>query len=162
MNHDGISDVAIVTQDTLQDTAPYLVEIYFRNSNNELDLMVSTQKAIEPQYVNGRDGFIPGSGFDFLKIVDGGLLIENQLLTGFYSHLFYFQNGKFELIRFKTLYSDGYGKTYQIDYNLRTGKLKRLVESNEEEEIFEDSKEIIKVETLPKLSDFEPFTGKYY
>lgn len=162
LNHDGISDLAIVSQDTLQDTAPYLLEVYFGNSQDAFDLIVSTQKAIEPQFPNGRDGFITGAGFDFLSILDGGLLIENQLLRGFYSHMFYFQNGHFELIHYKNVSSDGRGKTYHMDYNLRTGRLIQLVDSYEKDEIFTDSEEIIKLETLPSLADFEPFMGKYY
>ncbi len=162
LNKDGLIDVVTVTQDTLNKYGTYRLEIYFAKPKGYTDLMFCTERIIEPQYPEGKDGYRTGNGFDSLEITNGVLRIKNQLLRGHYEHKFRFQESKFELIGYTYVNSDGLGKIYSIDYNLSTGKLVELIESYEEEEVFKNSTRIVKPKKLPNLLDFEPFSGDYY
>ena len=56
LNHDGIDDKAIVTQDTLHEMAPYRFQVFFVDKDGFSKLIVTTSKLIEPQYPIGREG----------------------------------------------------------------------------------------------------------
>lgn len=161
LNKDGLLDVAMVRQDTLHENAPYLLEVFFKQSNGDLQLIVSSLKAINPQFPEGRDAFMHGIGFGKLSIHNGVLWIENGFIRGHMEHKFRYQNNQFELIGYS--YVDVMaGQIDIIDYNLSTG---RRIEK--EGMIGEDGykvtmDKIMKLNPLPTLNDFEPFSHNLY
>ncbi|UKN02037.1 hypothetical protein K6119_00725 [Paracrocinitomix mangrovi] len=162
LNKDGIADLVLVTQDTAQDNAPYKLEVFFTTSSGDKSLIVSTTKAIDPQYPNGKEGFLSGDGFYQVAIINGVLWIEMELLRGHFEHKFRFQNNHFELIGYTYVSSDGLGKMYFIDYNLSTGKRIEKVEDYASDEILEYTEKVVKLKELPKLEDFQPLMNKLY
>ena len=162
LNNDGIPDLAVVTQDTLSDYRPYELSVFIVDEKGLVKLKVRTKQAIEPQYPDGVEGYKAGIGFESVLINKGELLIANQLLRGHYQHKFRFQNNNFELIDYAYVSSDGLGKIYEINYNLASGELRELTTSYIDDVILKDSKRILKLDKLPTLDNFKPFSGDYY
>ena len=121
LNKDSLVDKVVITQDTLNENAPYRLQIFFKETNRNLRLIVSSTKIIEPQYPDGRDGYRTGNGFSDVTIKNGVLIVNFGLLRGHYEHKFRFQNGNFELIGFSEGYSDGHGVMTTTYFNLSTG-----------------------------------------
>lgn len=161
LNDDGLKDVVIVTQDTIQESAPYRIQIFFRDSNNNMKLITSSTKLIQEQYPKGRD-WVTGNEFSEIKIENGVLIVDFNLLRGYYLHKFKYQNGNFELIGYTSSASDGQGKLYYTDYNLSTGIKISKVESYETDEIFVNSRTKKVIHPLPKLEDVVPFENEDY
>ncbi|MBF4505596.1 hypothetical protein IRZ83_02885 [Flavobacterium sp. JLP] len=163
LNKDGLIDYVQVLQDTVSDTSPYKLDIYFAEQNGSFKHILSTTKAIEPAFPNGKNGFQTGNGFDEITIIKGILSINNELLRGHFEHKFRYQNGNFELIGFSEVYSNGLGTMGRIDFNLSTG-----IQIIETEPYGEDdfpkthTKKKILIRPLPKLQDFVPFEKEYY
>lgn len=86
LNKDSIPDLVLVKQDTIHKLAPYRIEIYFVEKSGEKQLLVSSDKAIAPQYPDGRDSYRTGDEFAGITIKKGILSIEMQLLRGYFSH----------------------------------------------------------------------------
>lgn len=68
LNGDGLADSAVVKQDTLADTFPYMLQIYFAQAKGEYKLTVSSSKIIPAQFPEGKDGYRTGQGFDSIVI----------------------------------------------------------------------------------------------
>ena len=49
LNKDSLPDKAIVTQDTLNENAPYRLQVFFKEPNGKYKLIVTSTKIIEPQ-----------------------------------------------------------------------------------------------------------------
>ena len=162
LNGDKIADVAIVTQDTLDDKRPYRLQIFFTEKDGKLKLVVSTTKAIEAEFPDGKEkGFVTGNEFDDLTIERGVLSINNGLLRGHFEHKFRFQHGKFELIGYSHNYFYN-GTMGSTDFNLVTGK---RVETEEHFDTALPRNTSIKkyiISPLPSLQDFKPFTNILY
>lgn len=161
LNKDGIKDVVIVMQDTLQESAPYRIQVFFRDAQKELQLITSSTKLIEAQYPDGRE-WRSGNGFSDVKIEKGVLLVEFSLVRGQFTHKFRYQNGNFELIGYTYSSSDGIGKIYSTDYNLSTGVKISKVVSYETDEVFSNTKTKKLIRPLPKLQDVVPFENDDY
>jgi hypothetical protein len=162
LNQDNIPDIAMVTQDTLNENAPYRLEIFFTQENGDKKLIVRTDKAIEAQFPNGREQHIWGNGFDKLSIQKGVLWIENELIRGHFEHKFRYQNNQFELIGYSYGNSDGLGKLYLIDFNLSTGKRIETIENYSSDTLEERKEKTIKLYPLPDLQHFEPYSNELY
>ena len=50
LNKDSLTDKVIVTQDTLNENAPYKLQIFFKEPSGQSKLIVTSIKIIEPQY----------------------------------------------------------------------------------------------------------------
>lgn len=162
LNNDGLKDQVLVFQDTLAETAPYLLEIYFAKENGTKEKFISTETAILPDFPDGRAGLSSGGGFWEVVIEESVLVIRNELLRGNYNHRFRFKDGKFELIGFSYRESDGRGRFYSTEYDLITGILDKKTENYETDEVLEQSREIIKVSTFPSLLSFVPFAHRFF
>ncbi|MEP6931067.1 MAG: hypothetical protein ABI850_13675 [Flavobacterium sp.] len=163
LNKDGLADYVLVSQDTLSDTSPYNLEIYFGEANGKFKLALSTTKAIDPAHPNGKNGYYSGNAFSEITIKKGILIISNELIRGHYEHKFRFQNGNFELIGFSEVYSDGQGTMGTIDFNLSTGiRIKDTERYDEDDEKPTHSQKKIRIKPLPKLQDFAPFQTEFY
>ena len=163
LNKDGLVDYVQVLQDTLSKTAPYKLEIYFAEANGSFKKIVSTTKAIDAQYPDGRNGYYNGNSFYKINVIKGILSIQNELIRGNFEHKFRYQNGNFELIGFSEVYSDGQGTMGTIDFNLSTGiRIKTTEPYGEENFPKTNTKKKILIRPLPKLQDFAPFENEYY
>lgn len=162
LNKDKIDDLVIVTQDTLNDIAPYKLEIFFTQPGNKSKLIVSTTKAIGPQYPEGKNGFLSGNGFSDITIDKGVLSINNELLRGHFEHKFRYQNGNFELIGFTQVSSDGRESIETIDFNLSTGIRQLKIEAMESDKVISNKKNKILIRPLPKLQNFVPLEKEYF
>ena len=160
LNKDGTEDLVIVTQDTVDVYAPYRLEVFFTQKDRTQSLVVSTTKAIMPQFPNGRDGMLDG-GFDTITIKKGVLWIEEVFTRGHMEHKFRYQNNRFELIGF-TYVAGGSCCIQIIDYNLSTGRRIEKYGTIDMEKIPVTSDTIRKLEPLPNLTEFEVLTGEYF
>ena len=163
LNKDGLPDYVQVLQDTVSETAPYKLEIYLAETNGNFKKVVSTVKAIDAQYPEGRNGYYNGNSFYEITITKGILSIHNELIRGNFEHKFRYQNGNFELIGFSQVYSDGQGTMGNIDFNLSTGiRIKTTEPYGEDDFPKTNTKKKIMIRPLPKLQDFAPFKTEYY
>lgn len=163
LNKDGLIDYVQVLQDTVSDTSPYKLAIYFAETNGNSKHILSSVKAIDPAFPEGKKGYQTGNAFSEITIKKGVLSINNELLRGHYEHKFRYQNGNFELIGFSEVYSDGQGTMGTIDFNLSTGiRIKKTEPYDEDDFPVTNTQKKILIRPLPKLQDFAPFTTEYY
>ncbi|ENA1802989.1 hypothetical protein ABF179_002410 [Flavobacterium psychrophilum] len=162
LNKDNLLDKVIVTQDTLNENAPYRIQVFFKQPNGKLKLVVTSTKIIEPQYPDGRNGYKTGNGFSDVTIEKGILSVNFELLRGHFEHKFRFQNGNFELIGYTEAQSNGRGEIYYVDFNLSTGIKIEKIENYETDKIVSNKKSKIIIRPLPKLQDIQPFENDDY
>ena len=162
LNKDNLLDKVIVTQDTLNENAPYNLQIFFKQSNGKFKPIVSSMKIIEPQYPDGRDGYRTGNGFSEISIKNGVLSVNFELLRGHFEHKFRYQNDNFELIGFSEVYSDGLGLLYLTDFNLSTGIRIEKSKRYDSEKVLSNTKKKILIRPLPKLQDVTPMANELY
>lgn len=158
LNEDGLEDLAIVYQDTLNQRKPYRLEIFFKRKNGSFKKQISTKTAIEPKIPRIKQG----GGFYKIEIVNNVLEISNELLRGNYKHKFRYQNGDFYLIGFSQTYSNGLGIISELEFNLSTGSLIEKEENYETNKVVRYKKQILKIRPLPKLRNFIPNETEYY
>lgn len=161
LNKDSLPDKVIVTQDTLNENAPYRLQVFFKEPNGQFKLIVTTTKIIEPQYPDGRDGYRTDD-FSDVTINKGVLSVNFQLLRGHIEYKFRYQNGNFELIGFSEGYSDGQGVASSTDFNLSTGIRIEKSERYDIDKILSYKKKKILIRPLPKLQDIKPFENELY
>ncbi len=162
LNKDNLADKVIVTQDTLNENAPYRLQIFFKEPSGQLKLIVSSTKLIEPQYPNGREGYSTGNSFSGITIKSGVLSVNFELLRGHFEHKFRFQNNNFELIGFSEGYSNGQGVMTTTDFNLSTGIRIEKSERYDRDKVLSNSKKKILIRPLPKLQVITPMENDLY
>ena len=162
LNNDKIADSCVVLHDTLADNQPFRLRIYFKNSRGGYDLALQSDSAIEARYPNGKTGLINSTLFLGISIKSGSLIISEELTRGHYEHKFRFQRGRFELIGFTQVYSDGQGIVYMTDYNLTTGVLLETSERYDTGKRLSKKRKVLKVNFLPDLLTFKPYTTDIY
>jgi hypothetical protein len=156
LNNDSLMDRVIVTQDTLNEIAPYRLQVFFKELDGQLKLIATSIKIIEAQYPDGRNAYKIGNGFIDVTIKNGILSVNFELLRGHYEHKFRFQNGNFELIGFSMVDSDALGEMTTTDFNLSTGIRIEKAEQYDSNKISRRTKKKILVRPLPKLQDLVP------
>lgn len=163
LNKDNLDDLVIVTQDTIDKKAPYKLSVFFAHPNGAFKEIISTTKAIDPQYPEGKDGYYNGQSFYDIAIEKGILTIKNELTRGNFEHKFRYQNTNFELIGFSETYSDGQGTMGTVDFNLSTGiRVSTTERYDDSDEKPTRSQKKILIRPLPKLQHFTPFTTEFY
>jgi hypothetical protein len=162
LNNDGLSDLVVVTQDTVDNTWPYRLQIFFKQPDGSHKLVLSTEKAIEPRYEDGKDGYRNGNDFDDIQIDSRVLTISVQLLRGHYEHKFRYQNGNFELIGYTSTAADGQGVMYQTDFNLSTGVRIEHEERYDTDKVLSHKKKKVMIRPLPNLQSFQPLQSELY
>lgn len=161
LNKDLLPDSIVVTQDTTADTSPYRLEIYFAKKEGGYQLNIQTDKAINEQFPNGKNGYRDGHGFSKVSIKGGVIDLHRQLIRGYFIHKFRYQNGNFELIGYSYRTMDPLGLSF-ADFNLSTGVYLETVEYDDPEQKRTKNRKIIKVRPLPKLQDFVPYSNDLY
>ena len=157
LNKDGLEDEVIVSQDTLAETKPFRLQIYFMQKNGSKKLIVSTTKAIQPDDMSNGINFDKG-----IQIIDGTVYIYEQLLRGNYTHTFRYQHANFELIGYTEIGSYSYDKSYETEFNLSTGIKIEKEENTENGKILSIKKTKVRIRPLPKLQNFEPYTDERF
>jgi hypothetical protein len=162
LNNDQFPDKVLVMQDTTDGTAPYCLQIFFADKAGHLKMHLSTRKPIEPEYPNGREGYLAGTKFSEVTIKRRVLTISHELTRGHYEHKYRYQNRSFELIGFSMVNSDGHDQITTIDFNLSTGIRTEKIERYDIDKVISFSKKKVLVRPLPKLEDLTPFEGDLY
>ncbi len=162
LNNDKLEDKVIISQDTLSETAPYRLQIFFRKPDGDYKLIVSTNKAIEPQYPNGRDGYRTGTSFLDITFTKNALSLNTQLLRGHYEYTFRYQHRSFELVEFTMVNSNGLGTEENIEFNFLTGIRVAKTIQYDTDKVSNITKQKILIRPLPKLQDFVPMSNEYY
>jgi hypothetical protein len=163
LNKDNLADLVVVTQDTINEKAPYKLSVFFAQPNGTFKEIVSTTKAIDAQYPEGKNGYYNGQSFYDISIEKGILIISNELTRGNFEHKFRYHNNNFELIGFSETYSDGQGTIGMVDFNLSTGIRVSTTEryDDSDEKPTKNQKKIL-IRPLPKLQNFTPFATEFY
>jgi hypothetical protein len=162
LNNDTLEDKVVITQDTINEHAPYRLQIFFKEPDGQYKLIVSSIKIIEAQFPYGRGGFSMGNAFSDVTIKNGILSVNVELLRGHYEHKFRFQNGNFELIGFSEVSSDGQGEMETIDFNLSTGIRIEKSQRYDTGKIISNKKKKILLRPLPRLQDLVPMKNELY
>ncbi|HLP13381.1 MAG TPA: hypothetical protein VK177_15695 [Flavobacteriales bacterium] len=163
LNKDKIADLVIITQDTLQQRRPYKLEVYFIQPNGTKKLIVSTTKALEPQFIEGENTSPRNGPYLVDPVIKKGVLwINHELLRGHFEHKWRYQNGNFELIGYSFVESNGVGLMYTNDFNLSTGEYVHKEEEYSNDKVVVHKKQKHKITPLPKLQDFELYENDLY
>jgi hypothetical protein len=153
LNNDKVLDSVVVKQDTISEYQPYRLEIYFGRKKGSLELVLRTDKAILPDFPDGKDALRTGNGFWEIEISDHDLLIKHELLRGHFMHKFRYEMGKFNLIEYSYVESDGRGRTYHEDLDFIKNIRRTKVVSYEEDKVLEEKEEKLQLEFKPNLSN---------
>lgn len=161
LNKDLLADSVVVTQDTIADTSPYRLEIFFAKKGGGYELNIRTDQAINEQRPSGKDGYRDGYGFSEVTIKAGVIDLHCQTLRGGFQHKFRYQNGNFELIGFSYETSDPLGLSTG-DFNLSTGVYLKTEGYDDSDKKSNKRRKIIRISPLPKLKDFVPYSNDLY
>ena len=162
LNKDKLLDKVIVSKDTLNENAPYKLEVFFQDLKGQFKLFIISTKIILPDYPIGRDGYRNNITLSEVIINKGILNINFELIRGHFEYKFRFQNENFELIGFTEVISDGQGIIETIDFNLSTGiRIVKLERYDIDKKISNTKKKIV-IKPLPKLQDVIPLENELY
>lgn len=131
-------------------------------NQGKYQLVLQADSAIEARYPDGQTGYINGTIFSQIVIKGGILTISEELTRGHYEHKFRYKKGRFELIGFTQVYSDGQGIIYTTDYNLSTGALLEISQRYDTNKLLSKERKTIKVNNLPDLRTFKPHSTDLY
>lgn len=162
LNNDGLLDSISVSMDLTDETRPLKFEVFFLQSNQNHELIVSTTKLIEAQYPVEKNGEFNGRQIPSFNIKNGYLEMISDIYSGQSNHKFKYQNGNFELIHFSKVVWDGNETTTETSFDLISGKYVRQSQLLGSDEYFDVLKKEITIENLPKLDNLTPFQNKYY
>ena len=162
INNDKILDSVVVRQDTVNEKRPYRLEIFFGQNEENKELILKTEKAILPDFPNGKDALLTGDGFWEVEIMNNNLWIKHELLRGHFEHRFQYRDGNFKLMEYNSVESDGSGRIYYENLDFLTGIRRTRTESYQEDKILEKDEEFIKIDPKPDLSNFEPGSNRFY
>lgn len=156
LNNDGLIDKVLLKMDTINETQPLKLEIYFLQKDRKYKLNVSTEKLMRPQYPNGKYG---GDQIPDVLIEEGYLFIGSEIGKNHFWHKFKFNNGYFELHEITNVVWDGKNTT-ETEFNLLTGKRTEITKPLSSEKILKQTTKKIIVKPLPKINDFRAFDSK--
>ncbi|MFV8282861.1 hypothetical protein ACNKXS_15050 [Christiangramia marina] len=161
INNDKIIDSVAITQDTIDEKRPYRLEVFFGQNDKSYKLALKTDKAILLNFPGGRN-VSNGENFWEIEIIDRNLWIKHELLRGHFEHKFQYRDGKFELMEYNSVASDGRGKIFYQNLDFITGIRRTQTDSYEQDKVLKKEEEFIKIEGKPDLSNFEPKSNRFY
>jgi hypothetical protein len=162
LNKDNLPDKVVITQDTSNENAPYRLQVFLKDPDGQLQLIVSSTRIIAPQYPDGRNEYSTANAFLDVTIEKDVLSVNFELMRGHYEHRFRYQNGNVELVGFSMVYSDGFGVMTITDFNLSTGNRIEKTERYDTGKLLSVSKKKILIRPLPKLQDVVPMENDLY
>ncbi|MDI9258237.1 hypothetical protein [Flavobacterium sedimenticola] len=160
LNKDQLEDKVIVTQDTIDNYAPFSLQIFFAQTDGTFKLTVSSTNVIEAQYQNGKGEYKEPGGFESVTAKKGVITFRYQTLKGYFEHKFRFQNENFELIGFTQFHETAEEKT-TVDFNLTNGRyITKTFHTEKETTTIHKEKKLIR--PLPRLQDIESIFDYIY
>ncbi|MFK8038815.1 MAG: hypothetical protein AB8B74_11030 [Crocinitomicaceae bacterium] len=160
LNNDGLLDKVIISMDTLNETKPLVLEIFFSQQNGMQSLFFSSTEIVEAMYPIEKNGSHNGSQIPDVYIEEGKLQLDFYI-KGNSRYEFLFENGKFELTHFSYVAYDGISIT-ETKFNLLTGKYKKQSKNQETSEITLKVEKEVHISPLPQLNSFKPFKNELY
>jgi hypothetical protein len=162
LNKDGIDDMAVVKQDTTNETWPYRLHVYFQDQKGKYAPMVSTDDAVAPRRPGGKKPLQAGNDLVDLGIANNVLTISAETPGGYYQHKFRYQHNNFELIGFSGVQSDTAGVMTITDFNMSTGA--RIIEqvNYRNDSLISTTEEKHLIRPLPNLRNFVPNKTELY
>ncbi|MDR5589095.1 hypothetical protein [Christiangramia sp. SM2212] len=159
INKDKILDSVAVTQDTISKIRPCRLQIFFGQNDKNMKLVLQTDNAILPDLPGGIDR---GNRFSEVDIVKNNLWIKHELLRGHFEHRFQFREGKFKLMEYNFVESNGRGKVFYENLDFTTGIRRSQTDSYKKDKVLSKKEEYIVIETRPDLSNFNARSNKFY
>jgi hypothetical protein len=160
LNEDGLSDQAIISLDTLDDTRPLKLQVLFSLPNGGKKIVFSSTQIIQAMYPIEKNGEHNGSQVPDIYIENGKLKIDFYI-KGNSSYDFIYRDGDFELVHFTHVYWDGVNIT-EIVFNLLTGKYTKQVEVLKTAEVTMRVEKEVLITPLPRLKNFKPFKNELF
>ena len=162
LNNDGKADKITVKMDTINETRPFQVQIFLSQPNGKLNLAVSSDQMIEPQYPIENKGKFNGYQIPNFFIEKGILSTWSEIKSGNITYDFKYQNGNFELINVKKLtnnatkgYTDENTIFTEMNFDLIKGIITEIDEILGAEKPLSKRKKTKLIRPLPKLQDFK-------
>lgn len=162
LNNDGKTDKITVKMDTINETRPLRVDIFLSQPHGKLNLAVSSDKMIEPQYPAENKGKHNGYQIPSFFIEKGILSMWSEIKSGNITYGFKYQNGNFELIHVKKLtnnatkgYTDKNTIFTEMNFDLIKGIITETDEMSGAEKPLSKRKKTKLIRPLPKLQDFK-------
>jgi hypothetical protein len=160
LNKDGQLDRVIISMDTVDQTRPFKLDVFFTDPNGHSNLFFSSTTIVIPMYPKELKGEHNGSQTPDISIEDGLLHIDFYI-KGNSSYQFRYKNESFELVHFTHVYWDGESIT-ATEFNLLTGKYTKQTEHLEKKEITLQIEKEVLLNPLPQLESFIPFENELY
>ncbi|WP_027420570.1 hypothetical protein [Crocinitomix catalasitica] len=160
VNNDGILDLAIISTDTVNDTRPLKLQIFFGQPNGDYELFFSSVEMITPMYPAELNGEHNGSQIPDVYLEDGNLLLDFYI-EGNSRYTFVLKDGVFELVDFSYVNWDGKHIT-EVEFDLLTGRYTKQKEILNSHEIILQIEQEVLIRPLPQLEGFKPFTHDLY
>lgn len=157
LNNDGLVDKVFIKMDTIDNTQPLKLEIYFLQKSGKYKLNIASKNLMEAQYPNGKYG---GNQIPDVMIEDGNLTLYSEIGKNHFSHVFKFKNGNFELQKISNVVWDGQNLTTETDFNLLSGQKNEITKALGSEKIVKKTSKKIVVKPLPKIDNFRSFDSK--
>jgi len=160
LNNDDLLDKVIISMDTINDTRPLRLQIFFSQPNGKSELFFSSTEIIEAMYPIEKNAAHNGSQIPDVYIEEGKLQLDFYI-KGNSRYEFIFKNGEFELVHFSYVNWDGKTIT-ETKFNLLTGEYTKQSEIQESSEITSKIKKDVIIRPLPQLNNFRPFENQLY
>jgi len=157
LNKDVLTDKIIVSMDTVNESQPLRLQIFFLKPNGKYVLHVSTEKLIEPQYPDGK---YSGNQIPDFEIKDNCLYMISEVKENHLIHKFKLNKGNFELQNISKVAWDGKNLTRETEFNLLTGKRIEITKALGSEKILKKTIKKIIVKPLPKINTFSAFKSE--
>jgi hypothetical protein len=68
LNNDKLDDKVVIMQDTVNEIAPFKLEIFFANSSGDYKTIAISRKISAHQYPNDRNGVLTGNSLENITI----------------------------------------------------------------------------------------------
>ena len=160
LNKDGQLDRVIISMDTVNETRPFKLQVFFTDPHGHSKLFFSSTTLVTPMYPKELNGEHNGSQIPDVSIENGKLQIDFYI-KGNSSYQFRYKNESFELVHYTHVHWDSESIT-ETEFNLLTGKYTKQTEHLEKKEItLQIEKEVI-LTPLPQLENFIPFESELY
>jgi len=162
LNNDGKADKISVKMDTIDETRPFQVQIFLSQPNGKLNLAVSSDKMIEPQYPVENNGKHNEYQIPNFFIEKGILSLWSEIKNGNITYDYKYQNGNFELINVKKLtnnatkgYTDENTVFTEMNFDLIKGIITETDEISGAKKLLSIRKKTKLIRPLPKLQNFK-------
>lgn len=161
LNNDGKNDRILVKMNIKDKTMPLLLQVFLSDKKGKLNVVISSDQIIEPQYPIEKNGKHNGFQIPDFMIEDKKLLMRSATEPGNVVHEFTFKNNDFDLTNL-TYFTRDNDIIVETFYNLETGlrtEVKDVYDKRTHTEKRSKKITVKAINPLPKLSNFK-YTDK--